>query len=243
MVARQHRAHSNCPICDEANEDVLHVLVTCQHHSASEKRESLLQELKVWLQSVKTDPDITTLIISGLRSCFLDPFGDEPLLHHTSDATTTFAALTRQLDIGWFAFMCGYITTPLIKCQHSYYRSIDSLKHGTTSWGCQLSSKLWNLTRSIWIHRNSVLHDTSTIHELSGLATLRLSITAEYNCGCGDLPMPYSPFFYSTLPPSLLSKSVIYLRRWFMMTVRSGRECHQPMHIIDDFTTNTALRV
>ena len=37
MVARQHHAHSNCPICDEANEDdVLHVL-TCQHNSTSEK--------------------------------------------------------------------------------------------------------------------------------------------------------------------------------------------------------------
>ena len=117
--------------------------------------------------------------------------------------TTTFAALTRQLDIGWFlAFMCRYITTPLIKCQHhSYYRSIDSHKHGI-SYDHQLSSKLLNLTQSIWIHRNSVLHETSTIHELSGLATLRLSITAEYNLGRGYLPMPYSPFFYSTLLPS-----------------------------------------
>ena len=112
-----------------------------------------------------------------------------------------------QLDIGWFAIMCGYVTTALMKCQHhAYYRYIDSRKHGK-SWGRQLSSKLWNLTRSIWIHRNSVMHETSTIHELSGLtATLCLSITAEYNMGRGDLPMPYSPFFYYSTLPFLLSK-------------------------------------
>ena len=93
------------------------------------------------------------------------------------------------------------------------------------------------------MHRNLALHETSSIHELSGLENLHLAITAEYNLGLGFLPMPYSPFFYSTLPSLLSKKSVIYLRRWWFMNIRSGRECHQPMHIIDDFTTNTSLRV
>lgn len=152
------------------------MLLTCQHHSSSDKRESLLQELKVWLQSVKTDQDITAFVIGGLRSCFLNPFCDEPL-NHTSEATTYYA-LTHQLDIAWFELLCRYVTTDdLIKYQQAHYQSIASGKH-STSWGRQLSSQLWNLTRSILIHRNSVLHETSPSHVLSGLDTLHLSITA-----------------------------------------------------------------
>ena len=182
------------------NEDILHVL-TCQHQSANEKRESLLQELKVWLQSANTAPDITSSLISGIRSWFRDPFGDDEPLHNTSDEAT-FTALSIQLDIGWFALFCGYVTKPVITCQHEFYQSIGSRKHGT-SWGRQLSSELWNLTRAIWMHRNLALHETSSIHELSGLENLHLAITAEYNLGLGFLPMPYSPFFYSTLPSFL----------------------------------------
>ena len=148
MVARQHRVHNNCPICNAPNEDILHVL-TCPHRSASENRDTLLQEFKLWLQSANTSPDITSFLITGLRSWFLDPFGDEPL-HETDDAST-FVSLLTQLDIGWFALLCGYVTKSLIQCQHSFYKSIESRKHGT-SWGRQLSTKLWNLTRSIWMH-------------------------------------------------------------------------------------------
>ena len=81
MVTRQHRAHANCPICNAPDEDMLHVL-TCQHRFARENRDTLLQEFKIWLQSVHTAPDITSFLITGLRSWFQDPFGDKPL-HET----------------------------------------------------------------------------------------------------------------------------------------------------------------
>ena len=78
MVARKHRFRSNCPLCGCEQEDVLHVL-TCQSASVSEKLETLLQQdLKVWVQSMMTSPDIVKYLISGLRSWFQDPFGDEP---------------------------------------------------------------------------------------------------------------------------------------------------------------------
>ena len=124
--------------------------------------------------------DITAFIIGGLRSCFSNPFCDEPL-NHTSEATTYYA-LTHQLDIAWFELLCRYVTTDdLIKYQQVHYQSIASGKH-STSWGRQLSSQLWNLTRSILIHHNSVLlHETLPSHVLSRLGTLRLSISLGFN--------------------------------------------------------------
>ena len=103
--------------------------------------------------------------------------------------------------------------------------------------------KLWAMTFKIYKHRNQILHDTEAVHSLSGMATLlKQSITAEYNLGQDELPMTYSPFFYQPLL-LLLRKSHTYLKRWFM-TVRAGRESYYENHpIIDEFTTDTTLRV
>jgi hypothetical protein len=236
MVARKQRLHPYCPICKTTDEDILHML-TCRHHQASTTRETLLQDLKLWMITSRTDPDITRFILAGLRSWFLDPFGDEPL--HTSTDHTTFLALTEQLELGWFALLCGYLTHSLVTTQHRYFQSISSRRHGA-SWAKQLTQKLWNLSFSIWKSRNSCLHDTDTIHRLHGLTHLRRAIAAECALGQSDLPQPYAPFFY--LPASsLLRKSTQYLKRWFA-TVRSGREQYQHIFTADEFTQNEILR-
>ncbi len=204
---------------------------------ASTMRETLLQDLKLWLITSKTDPDIIRFLLTGLRSWFLNPFGDEPL-HNTPDHTT-FQALTAQLELGWFSLLCGYLSSELINTQHQYFSSISSRRHGS-NWASQLSHKLWTLSFSIWKFRNSALHDTDTIHQVQGLEVLRQAITNECILGQSDLPRPYAPFFY--LPaPSLLRKSTQYLKRWFA-TVRSGHEQHQRNFTADEFTHNEVLR-
>jgi hypothetical protein len=236
MVARKRRLHPHCPLCHTQEEDILHML-TCQSQPTSNHRETLLQDLKLWLTTSKTDPDITQFLITGLRSWFLNPFGDEPL--HQSSNHNTFVALTDQLELGWFALLCGYLANTLIQIQHQYFISISSRKHGS-SWASQLSHKLWSLSFSIWKHRNSALHETDTIHHLQGVDHLRRAISAECTLGQSDLPQPYAPFFY--LPASsLLRKSTQYLKRWFA-TVRSGREQYQQNFTADEFTQNESLR-
>ena len=218
MVNRKQRKHSNCPICNEPDEDIMHVM-TCRSPSASELRETQLQELQLWLRSRHTDPTITSFVIKGLRSWFRDPYGDEPL-HYCPDPST-FRALTSQLDLGWFALLCGYITNDMTNEQHKYFQNSRRKTHGNT-WAKQLSLKLWAITYNLWKHRNQILHETDAVHSLSGMEVLRASIIAEYNIGQDELPMPYSPFFYQPLI-LLLRKSHTYLKRWFM-TIRAGRE-------------------
>ena len=238
MKNRGHRKHSNCPLCNAPEEDIMHVM-TCRSTSASELRETQLQELQIWLRSRNTDPSITSFLITGLRSWFRDPYGDEPL--YSCPHPRTFRALTQQLELGWFALLCGYITSDLSQAQHNYFRYTQRKKHGNT-WAKQLSIKLWSITFNIWKHRNHVLHDTDAVHQLSGMEILKQSITAEYNLGQDELPRPYSPFFYQPLL-LLLRKSHTYLKRWFM-TVRAGRESYyENQPITDEFTTDTTLRV
>ena len=80
------------------------------------------------------------------------------------------------------------------------------------------------------------------MHALSRIEILRASITAEYNIGQDELPMPYSPFFYQPLM-LLLRKSHAYLKIWFM-TIRAGRESYYDQSpIVDEFTTDASLRL
>ena len=140
--------------------------------------------------------------------------------------------MTQQLvEIGWFALLCGYITSDLSQAQHRYFRYTYRKKHGNT-WAKQLSIKLWSITFNIWKHRNQVLHEIDAVHLLIGMEILKQSITAEYNLGQDSkLPKPYSPFFYQPLL-LLLRKSHTYLTRWFM-TVRAGRESYFDNHPIN----------
>ena len=112
-------------------------------------------------------------------------------------------------------------------------------KHGS-SWGEQLTIKLWDLTFALWKQRNSSLHGTDKIDQFSGLDAPKDAMLTKHALRQSDLPLPYSPFFYLPLP-SLLCKSTSYLKRWFM-TVRSGREHFQPLQTFDDFSTNVQLR-
>ena len=124
--------------------------------------------------------------------------------------------------------------------QHRFLQHSGRKTHGKT-WAKQLSLK-WALTYNLWKHRNQILHETDAVHSLSGMEILRASITAEYNVGQQDLPMPYSTFFSQPLI-LLLRKSHTYLKQWFM-TIRAGRENYydQPP-ITNDFTTDPQLRV
>ena len=78
----------------------MHVM-TCRSNSATELRETQLQEIQVWLRSRNTDLCITSFLMTGLRSWFCDPYGDEPLC--SCPHLRTFRALTQQLELGWFA--------------------------------------------------------------------------------------------------------------------------------------------
>ena len=100
--------------------------------------------------------------------------------------------------------------------------------------------KLWNFVHQIWIHRNATLHDTEAIDVVSGIDSLSASVTTEYELGYEHLPHVYSSFFHLPLT-SLLKKRTTYLKRWFLL-IRTARETHQPLEVVDEFASNGPLR-
>ena len=215
MVQRKQRASSNCPRCHSPDEDNLHIL-TCS--SASTFRSTLVVQLQLWLHSQQTDPVITSFLIKGLQQWFVSPtsqnqFNSSDILHDS--------ALHSQSRLGWYTFLCGYISSDLIKAQEVFYLETGS-RRSALRWGSNLASQAWNITYQLWVHRNEALHDSNTIHILSGLAQLHTSISFEYNTGVLHLPSVYRRYF-STPLPIILKKSVTYKKRWFLV-IRSARE-------------------
>jgi len=87
--------------------------------------------------------------------------------------------------------------------------------------------------------RNTALHDTDAINQISGAEKLQVAIMAEHTIGLASLHQVYARYFTISLQ-TLLLKPILFQKQWFRV-IRTGREAVRP-HTVDEFTTNTALR-
>jgi hypothetical protein len=128
MKRRKQRLRAHCPRCSEDDEHLLHVLI-CSADAAVDFRQPLLTDLENRLIDKDTHPDIADYLLTSLTSWFEDPFGTEPGILSTIPSIRQAASLQSQ-EIGWYAFLCGFIVEPLVTCQQTYYSSMQSRRRG-----------------------------------------------------------------------------------------------------------------
>jgi len=126
----------------------------------------------------------------------------------------------------------------MVQLQHRYYKSEHSRKTAL-SWAKKFTLKLWNIIYQEWIRRNSVLHDTDAIIQVSGIAKLHQAISLKHSRGLGHLHRVYNRYFAIPLV-TLLSKPISYQKQWFL-GIRTAREATY-IFVYDDFATNPSLR-
>ena len=143
------------------------------------------------------------------------------------------------MTLGWESLLLGLIVSPIVVTQQKYYTDLGVRKLGTR-WACNLIQKLWHIVHHIWLHRNSILHNTSSIDRLNGMHILDSAISQEYLTDFHTLPPVYHPYFQITCS-SLLSKSATYKKRWFLV-IRTAREAQCGYLPIDAFSTTVSLR-
>ena len=240
MKRRKKRLLSNCPICDATDEHIRHIL-KCSSNKASSYRKKLLENLNDWLKKSHTHPKIVNFINRGLSKWFStnNQIHWSPESEIFSDCPIINNALRSQLRIGWFYFLCGFISSELVQLQSTYFLS-RGLKKSPNRWSSNLIKQLWSLLHAIWIFRNECLHENDSIHKITRSILLKQSITSEYNCGLGLLPHTYSSYFHLPLQ-QLQNKNIAYLKRWFLI-IRSGREGHNGNICHDIFSSNGPLR-
>jgi hypothetical protein len=118
MKRRKQRLYAHYPRCGEDDEHLLHVLIWSAD-AAVDFRQPLLTDLNNWLiDDEDTHPDIADYLLTSLTSWFEDPFGTEPVILFTIPSIRQAASLQSQ-EIGWYAFLCGFIVEPLVTCQQT----------------------------------------------------------------------------------------------------------------------------
>ena len=239
MKLRKQWMFDTCPRCDSENEHLLHV-ITCPASQASNLRQRLISDLMDWLRDMNTHPCIIKFIHLGVKKWISNrQFKWQPHSAIFSDCPSINKALTSQLQVGWYYFLCGILTTELVELQQSYYTQLDS-KRSSTRWAANLIKKLWKFLHQLWTQRNEALHHNQSLYHMTNLHLLKQSITTEYNIGLDSLPPIYSSYFHLPLP-NLLQKSSSYLKRWFLV-IRSGRESDLSFSSPDIFSINGPLR-
>ena len=99
MVKRKQRYHVNCPRCGSENEDLIHGL-TCLTQDTKKLRNNLPSDLRMWMLTKKTHPDIISSMILGLKKWLKDrsySWGVDSRIF-TSD-TIVNTAITSQTNI------------------------------------------------------------------------------------------------------------------------------------------------
>jgi hypothetical protein len=182
--------------------------------------EPLLTELETWLIDEDTHPDIAEYLLTGLTSWFEDPFRTEPTIWSAIPSIRQAASLQSQ-EIGWYAFLCGFIVEPLVTCQQAHYSSIQSRRRGER-WAIRLIHRCWKILRLIWMHRNAALHESEAHHNNRGATHLPLVITSEHSRGLDTLHRVYAPYFRIPLA-DLLTRQISYQKQLFLF-IRTARE-------------------
>ena len=95
-----------------------------------------------------------------------------------------------------------------------YYQQLGKRNSGRR-WAIRLIGKLWQITHSMWCHRNEALHESPIINARHGLEQLHTAVRAELQQGQDRLAVVFQGYFRD-YAETLLGKPAHYIKRWFL---------------------------
>jgi hypothetical protein len=144
-----------CPSCLQCVETDWHIL-SCPNRSTS--RNTILENLNDVLQITRTQPDLTIILLQGVRGTLNDP----SYQMNVATREPRFQYLvTAQNKIGWQHILKGRFSHHWLQCQqlHIYLDpDIDSTKNTGERWLKRVLNCLWNSIWQVWLIRNDDLH-------------------------------------------------------------------------------------
>ena len=148
-----------CPLCKSPREDFHHIL-RCGHPSRAKWRHKLLSSLKTLCYTIKSDPTLVEILLSGLTSWLQQT--PQPIV----DIHPDYAPLVHaQSEIGWNQFFQGRISTQWAEMQQWHYDGFPKVKgRDGSSWSRKILNHIFTHWNQLWDTRNADLHgkDTTT---------------------------------------------------------------------------------
>jgi hypothetical protein len=177
---RKHQDHSDCPRCQEPDETTHHV-IQCNDARADVCWNLQLQHLTAWIQEQDTLPAISQLILSRLN----DWRNNRPFTQHQCTPALQ-AALDKQDQIGWWNFLLGRVAIDFATLQTQHYQEQGRRRTGRT-WLSALIKQLWDVSFTMWEHRNHILHGDMTPRKLQQFRILQTQAQEQFHIGTGTL--------------------------------------------------------
>jgi exonuclease III len=239
LTQRRHRLFDTCPMCQNAREDMAH-MIHCQSEVAIDTHRTALESFSKWLKDADTDPVIHHHLIAVLSILRLYPNTTHLPYPCSITKHAYYEVFKEQGTIGWQQFTEGLISKKWALLQQSHYNTIHSNKTGM-AWASNVISRLWETNLLIWTNRNLQLHSNSSfLNYLHGKEYLDVAIQKEFCIGKGNLPQTFSPFFLNKTLHELMESTVETKIKWFKH-IRTARE-DNGSDIHDEFSYNQALR-
>ena len=211
------QSHADCPRCGYHAESNKHI-VQCSHRGNATKWTRALRDLDRWLRKIHTDPDIVRAIMLILPRWQQDNLN--PRYCPTTVNNDVQKAVMHQHQLSWDNFMEGICSIHWSKCQDMYYKTKKRRNTGER-WAIKVSKKIWDILKTLWDHRNSILHRSDGISP-TGRTELYLACQLELNIGKQHLPDIFDIYFDTEID-ELMEEPIQDIRSWYR-TIRQARE-------------------
>ena len=218
QVQRAFQASAACPRCGYEYEDTRHIL-DCPQNEARSLWNQSLRSFDHWLRKIGTDPNIVrafSLSINKWHSQFID---EDYCPTNVSPRVTS--AMREQGIISWDNFITGFWSTSWAEIQDVYYKTKKKRNSGHR-WAVKVSSRLWNILKQQWDHRNSMKYRNHTNNIHQGRASLLAACQLELDLGLRDLDDVYATYFNTDID-TLESETTYEVKLW-LATIRRARE-------------------
>jgi hypothetical protein len=169
--------HEECPRCPETREVAQHVL-SCPAPSTTPIWEKSMSNLRMWMESTNTMPELQDAIITRLRQWkgLTRKNPTWPTLHGLR------IAVAHQDELGWYNFLMGRISIEWKAVQQRYYEWLGKRNTGK-KWAVALIQKVFSVSWDMWDHRNDVRVNTVTPAKARRILVLNQLILDEYERG------------------------------------------------------------
>jgi hypothetical protein len=203
MLRRKERATDECPRCGES-EDVVHVW-RCLHDT-EKLWNNALEDLRSWLESNGSHPEITNLIIDRLSRWRL---GDDLAAPTPTHIPWLLELSKKQDSCGWRNFFEGFLLKDWYITLNQHLSRTHSRK-SPRRWLSALIRKLWLIAWDLWEHRNGFLHnkDQSIL-----ISQLDAQIADQFKIGTSSLDSDTKSLFKQGLP-SILERPLDVKQQW-----------------------------
>jgi hypothetical protein len=184
-----------CPCCQEAEESLEHVLISHSDSSSTQRQQSLQAPLK-GLKLIDTPAKVIEVIVVGTKEWIASSDNPNGRVHasmasslNSGDILLTTAFIKRYHSIGWYQFTLGRFSSKWDAAVRCYGKQQDN-PNTTNVWATQAMLLMWQYTRSLWIHRNSVIHGKDSEEAASRiLQNLRKDVEKLYESFRGNPAM------------------------------------------------------